>query len=83
MEKIDSEMLPVLMEGMKSFGDYRILLMPDHPTPVRIMTHAAVPVPAIIYGTGINGDGNMRYSENINPSFELRDGYKIAELLFS
>ncbi len=79
VERIDSIMLPVITEGLKQFGDHRILLMPDHPTPVRIKTHSATPVPAILYGTGIKPDGNNAYSEFITPSFNLKDGYKIAE----
>jgi 2,3-bisphosphoglycerate-independent phosphoglycerate mutase len=82
IESIDSIMLPILMQGAKELGDCRILLTPDHPTPLRVMTHMAAPVPAIIWGTGIEPDSNMVYTENMKPSFELKDGYKIAAELF-
>ena len=78
-EKIDSIMLPVIMEGIKQFDGYRILLTPDHPTPVRVKTHTDSPSPAIVCGTGINPDANVAYSEFITPSFILEDGYKIVE----
>lgn len=81
-EHIDSKMLPIFMEELKQFGEHRILLMPDHPTPVRIKTHTNLPVPAIIYGTGIGADKNTKYDEFIEPSFVLKDGYKIAERFF-
>jgi 2,3-bisphosphoglycerate-independent phosphoglycerate mutase len=34
---------------MKNFERYRILVMPDHPTPLAIRTHTADPVPYVIY----------------------------------
>lgn len=83
VERIDSEMLPIIIEGMKQFGEYRVLITPDHPTPVKIKTHMALPVPAILYGSGIPKDSNNTYGEDIKPSFNLRDGYKIAEMFFS
>jgi 2,3-bisphosphoglycerate-independent phosphoglycerate mutase len=80
-EAIDSRMLPILTEGLKGM-EHRILLMPDHPTPVRLKTHSSEPIPAIICGTGIEPDGNSFYSENIEPSFILEDGWQIAERFF-
>lgn len=83
IELIDSRMMPIILEGMKKFKDYRILITPDHPTPISLKTHSSDPIPAIIYGTGIKADSNKKYSENIKPSFDIKDGYKIAEYLFS
>jgi len=79
VENIDSKMCPVILEGMKKFGDFRILVSPDHPTPVKLRTHVPEPVPAIIFGTGVNPDENQAYSEFIKPTFFIEDGYKIAE----
>jgi 2,3-bisphosphoglycerate-independent phosphoglycerate mutase len=75
-------MLPIIRDGLTDFGDYRILIMPDHATPVRIKSHTNTPVPAIIAGTGVSADSNNLYSEFINPTFEFTDGYKIAEFFF-
>ncbi|PLX69786.1 MAG: cofactor-independent phosphoglycerate mutase [Denitrovibrio sp.] len=79
VENIDSRMCPILLEGMKKFGDFRILVSPDHPTPVELRTHVAEPVPAIIYGTGVNPDENTKYDEFMTPSFFIEEGYKIAD----
>lgn len=79
VEDINSRMLPIIMEGLKSFGDYRILITPDHPTPISLRTHAAELVPAIIAGTGVVPDKNSCYNEKLSPSFIINDGYKIAE----
>ncbi len=83
IEEIDSRMLPIIMNGIKKFGDYRILVVPDHPTPIELKTHSKEPVPAIIYGSGIKADDNTFYSENINPTFNIKDGYKLAEYFFN
>ncbi|WP_022849959.1 cofactor-independent phosphoglycerate mutase [Limisalsivibrio acetivorans] len=80
VENINSLMIPTILEGMKSFGDFRILVTPDHPTPVALRTHVNEPVPAIIYGTGVEADSNSEYTEYVDPSFFMEEGYKIAEL---
>jgi len=82
IELIDQIMLPIIISGLESFGDYRIMITPDHPTPVELKTHVDDPVPAIIAGKGINPDTNDRYDEFIKPSFEFKDGYKVAEFFF-
>lgn len=79
VENIDSRVCPILLEGMKKYGDYRILVSPDHPTPVKLRTHAAEPVPAIIYGTGVVPDENTEYNEFMKPTFFIEEGHKIAE----
>lgn len=49
IELIDERIVTPLLEELKQFGDYRILLMPDHPTPLKLKTHTSDPVPFIIY----------------------------------
>jgi len=80
VEDINKRMLPIIMEGLKSFGEYRILITPDHPTPISLRTHVAEPVPAIIAGSGVEADENHTYNEFVKPSFNVTEGYKIAEL---
>lgn len=50
IELIDSKIVKPVLDYLKSSGEeYRILLMPDHPTPLNIMTHTSAPVPYILY----------------------------------
>ena len=50
IEQIDRRILKPLIEHLKNAGeDFAVLLMPDHPTPVRIGTHISDPVPYVIY----------------------------------
>ncbi len=49
IELIDSLVLGTLLEGLEKMGDYRIMVLPDHPTPIVIKTHCDDPVPFFIY----------------------------------
>lgn len=49
IEMIDSRVLPILEEGLEQYEDYKILLLPDHPTPIVTHTHASDPVPYLLY----------------------------------
>lgn len=49
IEMIDSRVLPILLKGLEEYGDYKIMILPDHPTPIVTMTHSSEPVPYMIY----------------------------------
>ena len=50
IERIDAEILGPLLKRMNDSGeDYAVLLLPDHPTPVRVRTHTHAPVPFVVY----------------------------------
>lgn len=49
IELIDQKVLPVLLDELNKSEDYRILIMPDHPTPLSTMTHSSQPVPYLLY----------------------------------
>ena len=49
IEMIDSRVLPILEEGLEQYEDYKIMLLPDHPTPIVTRTHASDPVPYLLY----------------------------------
>ncbi len=83
IEVIDEIMMPIIINGLKQFDEYRILITPDHATPVELKTHSKEPVPAIIYGTNIVADGNETYTEYVKPTFDIKDGYKIADYFFN
>lgn len=57
IEDFDKQVVGTILEGMKRFADFAVLCMPDHPTPVKLMTHTSDPVPFVIYRSGA-GDGN-------------------------
>ncbi len=51
IEAFDEQVVGTVLDGLSAFADYRVLILPDHPTPVRRMTHTADPVPFILYGS--------------------------------
>ena len=60
----DRQVVGTVLEGIKKFGDYAVLCMPDHPTPVKLMTHTSDPVPFVIYRGGVDeGNGAVSYDE--------------------
>ena len=64
IERIDEQIIgPVRSSFEKSGIDFRMLILPDHPTPVRVRTHTADPVPYLLYDSAKHFDGQDTYSE--------------------
>jgi len=63
IEKIDRNVLGLIMDGLAEFADYRIMVLPDHPTPLSIRTHTAEPVPFVISDKNIAHSGVQAYNE--------------------
>ena len=49
IELIDQKIIMPIMIGLKIYDDYKIMVLPDHPTPIVTRTHAPDPVPYLIY----------------------------------
>ena len=49
IELIDEKVFGTLLKGLEKYEDYRILFLPDHPTPLSLRTHTSEPVPYLIY----------------------------------
>ena len=63
LEQIDEHIVGPLYAALKKYGEYRILVTPDHPTPCRLRTHTHDNVPWIMAGTGLKSNGIGVYSE--------------------
>ena len=63
IENFDEKVVGRIADGMRRMGEHRILVMPDHPTPVELRTHADDPVPYAIAGNGIRADAVCRFDE--------------------
>jgi 2,3-bisphosphoglycerate-independent phosphoglycerate mutase len=78
IQRIDGE----VVSRLRSFpGDIRLLVMPDHPTPITLQTHTSDPVPFLIWGKGVmpNGAGRFTEAEAKRTGLSLEKGYKIME----
>lgn len=81
LEQIDKRIVAPLSEALQTTEKFRILVSPDHPTPVRTKTHSHGFVPFTIAGTGITADGNTTYDEPAagNSSFALDEGHRLMK----
>jgi 2,3-bisphosphoglycerate-independent phosphoglycerate mutase len=61
IEKIDKEVVGRLREWQ--VDNLRVLVMPDHPTPITLKTHSAEPVPFMLWGKGVKANGARRFTE--------------------
>ena len=64
IEYLDQRVIKVVMEEMEKAGaDYRMLVMPDHPTPIRCRTHTSDPVPYLLYDSTAKQNNQWLYNE--------------------
>ena len=64
IEDLDSRLIALIKEAMDRSGeDYRMLVLPDHPTPIRIRTHCGDPVPYVLYDSTQHRKGLSHYTE--------------------
>ncbi|MBQ7961181.1 MAG: phosphoglycerate mutase, partial [Clostridia bacterium] len=71
IEIIDKKVLPVVIEELEKYDDYKIMILPDHPTPLVTMTHARDPVPFMIYHKNGEKQGVETVNENTAKSTGL------------
>ena len=64
IEYLDSFIVAPIMKAMEDAGeDYRMLVLPDHPTPIRIRTHSSDPVPYVLFDSTRQLKKKARYTE--------------------
>lgn len=64
IEYLDDQVIRVVAEELKKRGeDFRMLIGPDHPTPISIRTHSKDPIPFMIYDSTKETEGQKEYSE--------------------
>lgn len=86
LEDIDEKVVGrILKEAPKRFKNFKVLLLPDHPTPVKVRTHIAEPVPFAIYSSENPSGENRNFSEEIlnSPKLFIEEGYKLMDLFLA
>lgn len=63
LEEIDRHIVGPLYAALKQYGQYRILVTPDHPTPLRTKTHSHGDVPFALAGSGVTPDSAVTYDD--------------------
>jgi 2,3-bisphosphoglycerate-independent phosphoglycerate mutase len=51
IEDFDQKIVGPILEGLEAYPDFRLLVLPDHPTPIRLKTHSSEPVPFLIFSS--------------------------------
>ncbi len=83
IEDFDRLVVGTVMEGAAALGDCRILLLPDHPTPVELRTHTGDPVPFVLYDSrDIRQNKGARFDEELAKRPDARpfeEGYRLMD----
>ena len=81
VEQIDKHIVGPVLEALQNYESWRILVLPDHPTPIRSCAHSAEPVPFAMAGTGVSGILHTNFSEANAAKSRLRidNGFELME----
>jgi 2,3-bisphosphoglycerate-independent phosphoglycerate mutase len=87
IENFDKLVIGTILEEFEGRNDYRMLILPDHPTPVSLKTHTSDPVCFLMYGSGVAKDEISWYNELeakksqfvFNNGHELMDCFVLRE----
>lgn len=84
IEYIDDQVVGPVAEALREAGaDFRMLILPDHPTPVRVRTHTSDPVPYLLYDSTKPAEGCSTYCEKTGQESGriLEEGYRLIDYL--
>ncbi len=85
IEYLDEKVIKVVKEKLEESGqDFRILVLPDHPTPLCIRTHVGEAVPFLLYDSTKKIDSSFLYNEKDakKTGIYIENGYKMIDHLF-
>lgn len=81
---IDEQVVAAVTDGLEKAGeDYRILVLPDHPTPIRCRTHTAAPVPFVLYDSTKPVNQGCAFTEKSarESGIHIEHGYELIQRL--
>lgn len=84
IEYLDEKIIARMQEELAKMGeDYRMLVMPDHPTPLAIRTHSSDPVPYLLFDSKKEVKGQPEYSETAGKAsgIYVENGYELMNHL--
>ena len=82
IEHIDAEIISIVKKSLDEAGEpYRILVLPDHPTPVSLRTHTADPVPYVLFDSASRTENKVTFSEKnaAKTGIFVEDGYRLLD----
>ncbi|HEX6801276.1 MAG TPA: cofactor-independent phosphoglycerate mutase, partial [Candidatus Binatia bacterium] len=84
LEDFDEKVVGTVLKGMAGRKDFRLLLMPDHPTAIALKTHVSDPVPFVLYSPAEPRDnGPVGYNEQdaVKTGVVAKQAYRLMESL--
>ena len=85
IENLDQQVIAPIQAAMDASAEqYRLLVLPDHPTPIRCRTHTADPVPYVLYDSTCQQKKTAKYSEKEAAATGIYEpeGYRLIDKLF-
>ena len=85
IEYLDQRLIRNLKASLDASGEeYRMMVLPDHPTPIRVRTHTADPVPFLLYDSTKKAAGQAAYSERTarESGLVVQKGCELIDRLF-
>lgn len=82
IEHLDSRVIAPIKAGLEAAdADFRMLIMPDHPTPIAIRTHTSDDVPYLIYDSTRKQNNNWKYNEKeaSDSGFHIAEGHRMID----
>ena len=86
IENLDARIIRPIVEGLEKAGeDFRMVILPDHPTPICLRTHTADNVPYLLYDSTRIQDHGWHYNEREaeTTGFFIPEGHKLIDKLFN
>lgn len=84
IENLDEKIIRPIVEGLEASGEeFRVVILPDHPTPICTRTHSADPVPYLLYDSRNIQQNDWHYNEKEAEatSNRIEEGYLLIEYL--
>lgn len=85
VENLDGRVIKTVVEGLEKSGEpFRVIVTPDHPTPIRLRTHVAKPVPYLLYDSTEELDRTWNYNEAEAEASKnyVANGHQLIDKLF-
>lgn len=85
IENLDEKVIKIVYDALTASGeDFRMLVLPDHPTPIVLRTHSSEPVPYILYDSTENKESVLKYNEKDAKAsgIYVAEGHTLIDHLF-
>ena len=85
IENLDEKVIKIVYDALTASGeDFRMLVLPDHPTPIVLRTHSSEPVPYILYDSTENKESVLKYNEKDAKAsgIYVTEGHTLIDHLF-